>query len=100
KKIDSRDLHLRHLRRLIKTVRAIDQTVDEKYAAWYAAPRKSKRDRALTEFKKRDKKLQDSFARFYYKQRVIEEMALVAENIHDKIQISLRVIRDAKERTS
>ena len=28
----------------------------------------------------------------YYKQKVIEEMALVADNIHDKIQASLRAI--------
>ena len=39
-------------------------------------------------------KLQDSFGKFFYKQKVIEEMALVAENIHDKIQLSLRTIQE------
>src|SRR5206468_2268213 len=40
---------------------------------------------------------QDSFNKFYYKQKVIEEMALVAENIHDKIQASLRVIAEFEQ---
>src|SRR5690606_25121065 len=35
-----------------------------------------------------------------YKQKVVEEMALVAENIHDKIQLSLRTIRDMESRPS
>jgi RNA polymerase primary sigma factor len=39
-----------------------------------------------------DEKLQRSFGRFFYKQRVIEEMALVADNIHDKVHLSLRII--------
>jgi RNA polymerase primary sigma factor len=90
KKIDNRDHHLRDLRRLIKNVRVIDQQVDEKYAAWHAAPTKAKRSRIYTGFRKLDHKLQGTFAKFYYKQKVIEEMALVAENIHDKIQLSLR----------
>jgi len=94
KKIDSRDEHIKQLRRLVKTVRALDQEVDEKYAAVEVAPNKAKRDKALATFKKLDKKLQDTFAKFFYKQKVIEEMALVAENIQDKIQVSLRAIRD------
>jgi RNA polymerase primary sigma factor len=51
----------------------------------------------MTRFKKLDRKLQSSFARFYYKQKVIEEMALVAENIHDKIQLSLRLLQPEAE---
>ena len=34
KKVDSRDVHLKELRRLVKTVRKMDQDVDERYAAW------------------------------------------------------------------
>src|SRR6185503_6326224 len=34
KKIDSRDQHLRELRKLVKNVRDLDQNVDVKYAAW------------------------------------------------------------------
>jgi len=94
KKIDSRDEHIKQLRKLVKNVRALDQDVDEKYAAVEAAPNKTRRDKAFAVFKKLDKKLQDTFPKFFYKQKVIEEMALVAENIQDKIQMSLRAIYD------
>jgi RNA polymerase primary sigma factor len=94
KKIDSRDAHLRVLRKLIKHVRILDHLVDQRYAAWQNAPAKARRGRACAAFKKQDQKLQNTFGRFYYKQKVIEEMALVAENIHDKIQLSLRVIKE------
>src|SRR5262249_20654244 len=37
-----------------------------------------------------------TFPKFYFKQKVVEEMALVAENIHDKFQSSLHVIADCE----
>jgi RNA polymerase primary sigma factor len=94
KKIDGRDGHLRALRRLIKLVRDIDRHVDEKYAAWRESAPDARRRRLGAAFKKLDQKLRRYFDRFYYKQRVIEEMALVAENIHDKIHLSLSTIED------
>jgi RNA polymerase primary sigma factor len=94
KKIDSRDEHLKDLRKLVKTVRVLDQAVDDKYSVWQSAPTKARRDRTHTDFKKGDKKLQDTFTKFFYKQKVIEEMALVAENIHDKVQASLRIMEE------
>ena len=97
KKIEGRENHLKDLRRLVKVVRALDQQVDERFAQWRNAPTKAKRAKCLQDFKKLDKKLQDTFVRFYYKQRVIEEMALVAENIHDRIQLSLSVIQDCDD---
>ncbi|HTD86450.1 MAG TPA: RNA polymerase sigma factor RpoD, partial [Candidatus Binatia bacterium] len=92
KKIDGRESHLKELRRLVKHVRALDQIVDQKYAAWQNGETKNKKEKLLKEFRKADKKLQDWFGKFFYKQKVIEEMALVAENIHDKIEMSLRSI--------
>jgi len=96
KKIEGREKHLKELRQLIKSVRPKDHAVDEHYA-------KRPRDRSgaahgkwLTQFKKLDRRLQSSFAGFYYKQKVIEEMALVAENIYDKIQASLRPLKEAE----
>ncbi|HVR37083.1 MAG TPA: RNA polymerase sigma factor RpoD [Methylomirabilota bacterium] len=94
KKIEGRENHLKDLRRLVKQVRAIDQTVDDKYADWQHTTNKGRRDRSHREFKRLDRKLQDTFHKFYYKQRVIEEMALVADNIHDKIQLSLGTIQE------
>jgi RNA polymerase primary sigma factor len=96
KKIESRDNHLKALRKLVKEVRGQDQTVDEHYSGWQHAPNKAKKDKEHAAFKKTDEKLQRSFPKFFYKQKVIEEMALVAENIHDKIQASLRTIEEVE----
>ena len=92
KKIENRENHLKDLRKLVKVVRVLDLQVDDKYAEWQGAANKAKRDKSHAEFAKLDKKLQDSFPKFYFKQKVNEEMALVAENIHDKIQLSARAI--------
>ncbi|MEW6158135.1 MAG: RNA polymerase sigma factor RpoD [Verrucomicrobiota bacterium] len=97
KKIEGRDNHLKALRKLVKEVRAVDQAVDDKYAEWQNAPNKAKRDKTFNEFRKQDEKLQKTFPKFYYKQKVIEEMALVADNIHDKIQLSLRTICELEQ---
>ena len=97
KKIEGRDEHLKALRKLVKEVRVIDQTVDENYRDWQTASNKAKKDKAQAAFKKVDEKLQRSFPKFYYKQKVIEEMALVAENIHDKIQASLRTMAEIEQ---
>jgi len=92
KKIDSRDQHLRCLRRLVNTIRDLDQQADIKYAAWQCGASKARREKLFRAFKKADRKLQESFVKFFYKQKVIEEMCLVAENIHDRINLSLRAI--------
>jgi RNA polymerase primary sigma factor len=96
KKVDNRNAHLRTLRRLMAQVRKIDREVDEKYTAWRNAQHKAKRNRALAVFRRFDQKLQRVFPRYCCKQKVIAEMALVAENIHDKLQYSLRALADAE----
>jgi RNA polymerase primary sigma factor len=94
KKIEGRDNHLKALRKLVKEVRGLDQAVDDRYADWQGAASKVKRDRCLAELQKSDQKLQRAFPKFYYKQKVIEEMALVADNVHEKLQLSVRNIHD------
>ncbi|MGA2556403.1 MAG: RNA polymerase sigma factor RpoD [Verrucomicrobiota bacterium] len=98
KKIEGREDHLRDLRRLLRHVRQLDQTVDHKYAALQSAGQpQSRSNKPARLFKKLDEKLQRTFPRFFFKQKVIEEMALVADNIHDKFQASLRIITDFAE---
>ena len=94
KKVDSRDTHLRSLRGLLRRVRELDQQVDTKFIAWRDS--REPRERAGAEFKKLDQKLQKTFGEFYFKQKVVEEMALVAENIHDKLLYGLRALADAE----
>jgi RNA polymerase primary sigma factor len=96
KKVDNRDAHLRTLQKLTARVRELDQDVDNKYTAWRGAQLKAKRNRTLSDFRKADRKLQAMFAKFCFKQKVAEEMMLVAENIHDKLQYSLRALAEAE----
>jgi RNA polymerase primary sigma factor len=96
-KVDSRDRHLRELRRLIPQVRELDRQADEQYALWQAAATKLARRRAAAALARLDQKLQTAFTKFGFKQKVTEEMGLVAENVCDKINSSLRVIRDLEQ---
>ncbi len=94
KKIANRDGHLKDLRKLIKKVRAADQGVDEKYFNWQKAQQKARKEKLERELKKLSTKLQESFAKFFYKQKVVEEMIVVAGNVHEKFQASLRHLQD------
>ena len=96
KKVESRDEHLKVLRKLVKEVRAIDDDVDKKFTKVREARSKAARDKALPFLRKADAKLQKTFPKFFYKQKVVEEMTLVAENIHDKFQSSLSAISEAE----
>jgi len=94
KKIPNRDGHLKDLRNLIKKVRALDANVDERFMNWQKLTVKARKDQTHKEFLKADKKLQDLFPKFFYKQKALEEMIVVAGNIHEKMQMSLRVVED------
>jgi len=90
KKIANRDGHLKDLRKLIKKVHQADAKVDEKYFQWQKAAQKGRKEALAKELKKMGVKLQETFAKFYYKQKVVEEMIVVAGNIFEKFQASLR----------
>jgi RNA polymerase primary sigma factor len=96
KKVDDRNAHLHVLRRLVARVHEIDQAVDHNYIVWRDARTPVHRRRAQTAFKRADQKLQAIFPKFCCKHKVIEEMALVAENIHDKLQYSLHALAEAE----
>ncbi|MEI6196984.1 MAG: RNA polymerase sigma factor region1.1 domain-containing protein, partial [Verrucomicrobiota bacterium] len=74
KKVANREGHLKDLRKFIKKLRAFDQKVDEKYFAWQKAQQKSRKEELHRELKKLSTKLQEMFIKFYYKQKVVEEM--------------------------
>ncbi len=94
KKIEGRENHLKELRKLVKD-RSRPRRNRRRKIQRSARNQQDRRGRSRSkEFRKADEKLQKSFPKFYYKQKVIEEMGLVAENIHDKIQVSLRTIAE------
>jgi RNA polymerase primary sigma factor len=95
-KVDNRESHVLALKHLIERVRELDADVDAKYNAWRMAHSKDKIQGAWKAFKAADQKLRGTFSKFCFKQKVVEEMVLVAENIHDKLQYSLRALADAQ----
>ncbi|MGA4579533.1 RNA polymerase sigma factor RpoD [Limisphaera sp. VF-2] len=97
KKVANREGHLRDLRKLVKTVQALDQQVDAQYALVQKAATPAERAAAQAAFEKLDKKLQSYFPKFYYKQKVLEEMVVVAGNIHEKFQQSVRAIEQLEK---
>jgi RNA polymerase primary sigma factor len=88
-KIELREKHLIHLRKLVNTARILDGQADEQYAQWQACASARRREKLYAAFKKFDARLQRLFPEFCYKQKVIEEMMLVAENIRDKMRLYL-----------
>ncbi len=96
KKVDNRNAHLGMLRKLVARVHKIDLEADHKYVAWRDARGHTQRRRAQTAFRRLDQKLRTAFPRFCYKYKVIEEMALVAENIHDKLQYGLQALAETE----
>ena len=98
KKVANREGHLRELRALIKKVRAQDAKVDERYTVWQKAATAGRREKSKTLFRKMDKKLQDIFPKFFYKQRVLEDMIVVAGNVHEKFKNSIRHIEELEAR--
>ena len=90
--LGNRTRYLKELRRLANNVRALDGQADAGFAAWQQTTKRRERVRRLNRFKRVDAKLQTAFPRFHYKQRVLDEMMLVPENVREKIQASERTI--------
>jgi RNA polymerase primary sigma factor len=97
KKIESRELHLKQLRRLVREVRAIDHKVDDRYMSRLKAKNKGAKTRAEKAFDQHNKKLQKSFTKFFFKQKVIEEMSVVAENVNEKVFGGLEAVEKASK---
>jgi RNA polymerase primary sigma factor len=95
---DNREGYLKNLRRLVKQVRESDEQVDRMFAECQNAAQRLHRQRLFANFKRVAKKLQATFTRFHYKQKVIDEMTLVAENIREKIQAAVRAVEDSHAR--
>jgi len=94
KKVSNREAHLRELRNLIKKVRTLDGQVDKTYEAWQKAPTNGRRERLHGDLRKLSKRLEDTFPKFFYKQRVLEDMIVVAGNVHEKFRASLRNLHE------
>src|SRR4051812_11004761 len=86
KMVEGREKHLKALGKLVAHVQQLDHQVDVEYA-------KSRKGTPsgdfLAKYRKLNRKLHGLFVKFCFKQKVMEEMVIVAENIHDKMQSCL-----------
>jgi RNA polymerase primary sigma factor len=91
KMVEGREKHTKTLQKLVATVQQLDHQVDVEYAKLRKG---ACSEEFLAKYRKLNRKLQASFPRFCFKQKVMEELVIVAENIHDKMQSCLWSIRD------
>ncbi len=88
-KAENRPAHLKALRALMKQARDLDHALDEKYAAFMLERDPARKQELLEDFREDARAFRKLFPRFAFKRKVIEEIAVVAENVHDKIKASL-----------
>jgi RNA polymerase primary sigma factor len=89
-----RDKHLKTLRRLAGVLRGLDEEVDDKFCELIEGSSKE-RQSIREQLKGLQKKLQNLFPKFGYKQKVIDEMTAMAKNIREKFELSLNVLKAA-----
>ncbi len=92
-----RERHLGEIRRVMARVRRVDQQADAAFARWKAAGSKPAKARAAAKLQQLELKLQREYPRFCYKQRMLEEMALVAANIREKM---IEAMRESKPKAA
>jgi RNA polymerase primary sigma factor len=97
KKVESRSSHLTVLRRLIKRARELDLALDKTYDQIRAANGRGPTSRTVTKYQKLDKSLQGTFAKFYYKPKVSEEIMIVSDNVADQIRTTARTIEELQK---
>ena len=78
-------------------MREQDAEADRLYAKWSNARPGAAQMRTAKQMEKLQAQLEKAFARFGYKQRVIEDMGHVAENIYDRFKEGLYVIGELKK---
>jgi len=96
-KIDGKEAHLRSLHKLVEQMRQLDCRADDLYASIRGNGADTTDAHRAAEYKELSRKIQGFFRKFYFKQKVIEEMSLVAENVYERFQASLRSQEAAEE---
>jgi RNA polymerase primary sigma factor len=93
-KVTSRESHLQQLRGLVKKLRGLDAQVDDHYVRWLKAVSPGHREKLFTELQKLQKQLKALFPKFCFKQKVLEDMIVVASNLQEKFQVGMKRIRE------
>ena len=94
-----RNAYLKSLHKLMKAVRKIDQLADNQFKTLQCSKNKTSKTRATNALHTLEEKLQATFKKFSYKHKVVEEMTVVVENIHDKMQGCRHIINNCEHRS-
>lgn len=89
-KLPFRDQHLRDLAALSKLVRRTDDAANADYVKWCQSSRPAIRARHLKAFEQKNKKLREIYPKFYYQPKFLDELTLLALNVREQIESSLR----------
>jgi RNA polymerase primary sigma factor len=95
-KIPSREAHLKELRRLLKKVQVLDAEADGYYLEWRKTASADRRKKLFGEYQRTDQKLQKFLPKFAYKQKAIEDMIVMAGNVHVKFKAVLTQVQELK----
>jgi len=93
KKVANRESHLKHLRRLLLAIRALDQEIDLQYAAWQETSNPEEGSEIPATIRKAERKLQKLFPKCNFKAKVLEEMIAVATNVHERFKGALQQLK-------
>lgn len=91
-----RPRHLATLHRIVKSTHALDDKADQLFGVSRRASSPMEAEPFLIELRAVEKQLAAGFAKFGFRQKVVEEMALVAENIHDKLRMCIAAKNEAQ----
>ena len=95
-KVPHRAQHLNALRELVRKLRSLDQRADAAFAAWRDAAKPAAQAKALAAFKKLEAKLQDALPDFAFKPRLLDDIAVIADNVRDRFLASARALQAAE----
>jgi RNA polymerase primary sigma factor len=98
KKVESRAVHLKALRRLARQSRGMDQKLDKLFDQCRSRGHKTVLPQLMKQYHRLDKALQAAFPKFFYKPKVTEEIMQVSDNACDQIRSTLRLIGELEQR--
>ncbi|MFM2083125.1 MAG: hypothetical protein RL380_1816 [Verrucomicrobiota bacterium] len=93
----AREKHTRALRKLIHQLRDLDAAADREFTHYATTTAAAARTRAAKKLQRTETQLRELLPQLAFKHTVIEETALVAENIHEKFQFALHAVEETKK---
>jgi len=85
-KVASREIHLRRMQELSREVRDLDEKADDLFAQAQLARSPKDRSRIGAKLNEIDATLNPKLAEFCFEQKVVEDMAAIAQNVWEQFQ--------------